>query len=495
MGGSDCRAHQAAILVLFCLTLLLQPASGLAGEPEHFPRPAVLLPNIAFWKQVYTVYGVGDLVLHDRDRLDIIYDVVRVKERNSQTRAEIMARPEVQRLRAKYEGILTELARGVLAEQLGEDGVRVAKAWGCPCKPETLQRAAGNIRMQQGLKEKVDDGIRQAHKLMPRMLAILRAHDIPLELAALPLVESSFNPRAQSKAGAVGLWQFIKSTGLRFLRISRKRDDRRDPIKATEAAAHLLRNNYNALGSWPLAIVAYNHGTAGIQSAQTVVGSKAIEDIIVNYSGPRFGFASRNFYPEFLAALDVVHPLLVTYARPGEAKKLQRVVQTPAAPPKPPAEPVVLAPPPAPAPAPVQEEAQESAPALPATVEPVSTVPGTAAEAVPVVPSAAPQAPPAVAPQTLRDEEKGRVQGAAAPEAAPAAPLQTPEAVPAAPPQAPEAVPPAPVQTPEAAEVPVAGAGAVPEAVPAAPPAAPDSGETPPQRGGDTTEPSQPSTP
>jgi hypothetical protein len=81
-------------------------------------------------------------------------------------------------------------------------------------------------------------------------------------------------------------------------------------MRATEAAARLLRNNYETLGSWPLAIVAYNHGHAGIQAASAAVGSNAIEDIVARYTGPRFGFASKNFYAEFLAALDVVHPLL-----------------------------------------------------------------------------------------------------------------------------------------------------------------------------------------
>ena len=88
--------------------------------------------------------------------------------------------------------------------------------------------------------------MRRARKLLPRILAILREHKLPMELAALPMVESSYNPQVSSKAGAAGLWQFIRSTGKQYLTIKRKRDDRRDPIRATEAAAHLLRHNYEA---------------------------------------------------------------------------------------------------------------------------------------------------------------------------------------------------------------------------------------------------------
>jgi membrane-bound lytic murein transglycosylase D len=180
-----------------------------------------------------------------------------------------------------------------------------------------LQRAAGNIRAQQGLCEMVDEGIQRAQALLPRILPILHEHKVPAELAALPLVESTYNPKAYSKAGAVGLWQFIRSTGKRYLTITRARDDRRDPLRATEAAARLLRHNYEALGSWPLAIVAYNHGREGIMTARTAVGSNAIEDIVARYAGPRFGFASKNFYAEFLAALKVVQPLLDSHGAHG----------------------------------------------------------------------------------------------------------------------------------------------------------------------------------
>ena len=285
-------------------------------------------------------------------RLDVTYGVVRIKDGTSQARAAELAKPEIQRLRALYKDILTRLADGSTPDALGPEGVGAAEEWGCPCAPETLRRAAENIRVQQGLREKVDEGLHRASKLLPRILTILRQHQVPAELAALPLVESTFNPAAYSKAGAAGLWQFIRSTGKQYSLISRKRDDRRDPVRATEAAARLLRDNYQALGSWPLAIVAYNHGHAGIRAASTLVGSTAIEDIVARYNGPRFGFASKNFYAEFLAALDVFHPLLAGHGIPLGAKNRQRSVQQAALPAqRPPAPlPVPLAPPAAPAP-------------------------------------------------------------------------------------------------------------------------------------------------
>jgi hypothetical protein len=357
----------AAILVSISLLVLPRPAATDVGRPHnpHFPQPLLLAPNVAFWKQIYTAYGVGDFVLHDRDRLDVVYGVVRIKNATSQASAAAVAEPEIQRMRAKYNDILTRLAAGAAPEELGAEGGVVAQTWGCPCPPEVLRRAGENIRVQQGLREKVDEGLHRASKLLPRILAILRQHQVPAELAALPMVESTFNPAAYSKAGAAGLWQFIRSTGKQYSLISRKRDDRRDPVRATEAAAHLLRSNYEALGSWPLAIVAYNHGHAGIRAASTVVGSTAIEDIVARYNGPRFGFASKNFYAEFLAALDVVHPLLGLQGMPVQAKGRQRIPQQIALPVQRPPAPVFAPPAPPAASAPMEAETP-IAPSVPA---------------------------------------------------------------------------------------------------------------------------------
>jgi LysM repeat protein len=119
----------------------------------------------------------------------------------------------------------------------------------------------------------------------------------------LPLVESSYE-NATSKAAAVGVWQFTRATGRQYLRISGRVDERREPMKAAQAAARLLRDNYKALGSWPLALTAYNHGRGGMMRAKAAHGSD-LPTIISDYRGPVFGYASMNFYTEFLAAVDV----------------------------------------------------------------------------------------------------------------------------------------------------------------------------------------------
>jgi hypothetical protein len=386
-----------------------RPAAADVKPPQnpHFPTPVALTPNVAFWKQIYTEHGVGDFVLHDRDNLGVIYGVVRVTEQANQIRAEQLAKPEFDRARARYRETLLRLADGASPEDLGPEGRRVAELWECPCGPDSLRRAADNIRVQQGLREKVDEGLRRARGLLPKIVTILQRHEVPVELAALPLVESTYNPAAYSKAGAAGLWQFIRSTGKQYALVRGRRDHRRDPVRATEAAARLLRNNYEALGSWPLAIVAYNHGHAGIQAASAAVGSNAIEDIVARYTGPRFGFASKNFYAEFLAALDVVHPLLGGRGKAPEAKGRRRSTQQASLPYQPPAG--VIAPP-APAPVPA---AVEAAPAIeaPAPPEPTpQTEESSASDQLPTDPDATP---------TQTDPPADAVEAPAPPETVP----------------------------------------------------------------------------
>src|SRR5439155_792023 len=114
-----------------------------------------------------------------------------------------------------------------------------------------------------------------------------------VEGARLPHLESSFDLRAYSKAGAAGIWQFIPATGRRFMRVDALVDERRDPFASTRAAALYLREVHRLLNSWPLAITAYNHGPQGMARAVRQVGTTDIASIIRQYDGMAFGFAPR----------------------------------------------------------------------------------------------------------------------------------------------------------------------------------------------------------
>ena len=127
-----------------------------------------------------------------------------------------------------------------------------------------------------------------------------------MELSRIVFVESLFQERALSRVGAAGLWQFMPATArVHRLKVDRFRDERFDPLSACHAAASLLNRNYRELGSWPLAVTAYNAGVGKMRKAVRRVGSREIGTLIENYETAGIGFATRNFFAEFLAAWKV----------------------------------------------------------------------------------------------------------------------------------------------------------------------------------------------
>jgi membrane-bound lytic murein transglycosylase D len=137
------------------------------------------------------------------------------------------------------------------------------------------------------------------------MEAVFVKNQIPIELTRIPFVESSFNTRAISKVGASGVWQFIRSTGKEFLQVNEAIDERNDPVRSAEAAAKLLKINYDSLGSWALAVTAYNHGRIGLLKMVRQAGSEDLEYLVDNVRARNFGFSSKNYFISILAALEV----------------------------------------------------------------------------------------------------------------------------------------------------------------------------------------------
>jgi len=264
-----------------------------------FPRPESLEPNVQFWVDIFTSYSERDFVAVDRDDPNKIYQVFHVPGSGTPTREEIDWTNAY--LKDKYSTILEKLAAH--QEPMGSDERRVAEMFeGRP--GWILADAAQNIRVQEGLREKFREGLLRSRYWRPTMEKIFRAAGLPVELVTLAHVESGFQRGARSSCGALGIWQFTRETGRHYMKISRKRDDRLNPVLETQAAARLLRANYETLGDWPLAITAYNYGTAGTARAASVCGNDYCK-MVKTYNGPHFGFAVKNYYAEFLAALQV----------------------------------------------------------------------------------------------------------------------------------------------------------------------------------------------
>jgi membrane-bound lytic murein transglycosylase D len=102
----------------------------------------------------------------------------------------------------------------------------------------------------------------------------------------------------------VGVWQFTRPTGRQFLHIGHAADERLDPVASARGAARYFRKAHDLLESWPLALTSYNYGIAGMVRARARFGHD-FEAILESHDGSTFGFASRNFYAEFLAAREI----------------------------------------------------------------------------------------------------------------------------------------------------------------------------------------------
>ena len=127
----------------------------------------------------------------------------------------------------------------------------------------------------------------------------LEAYQIPLELKYLPVIESALNPRAVSRVGATGLWQFMLGTGKQYgLEVNSLVDERRDPVKASYAAARYLRDLYRIFGDWNLVIAAYNCGPGNINKAIHRSGGE--KDYWRLY--PYLPAETRGYVPAFIAA-------------------------------------------------------------------------------------------------------------------------------------------------------------------------------------------------
>lgn len=263
-----------------------------AAAVSDFPIPDNIRPAIAFWKKVYTEADTQSGFLHDAQNLSIIYRKLdRDRKTINDTREKI--RKDLQVLASGKRSGLTRSQQALL------------DLWGPETPNARFRQAEGNIRWQLGQSDRFIAGIKRSGAYRGHIEKVIREKGLPMELAILPHVESSFHPGAYSSAAATGMWQFVRSTAQRFMQVDYVVDQRLDPYAATYGAMDLLEYNYNALGSWPLALTAYNHGANGIARAVREVGSTDIGRIISEYHGPRFGFASRNFYPQFLAAMDV----------------------------------------------------------------------------------------------------------------------------------------------------------------------------------------------
>ena len=246
---------------LFLLSLSL-PVKGESLDP--FEELECLKPSINFWESIYTKYGKDQLVFF-HDRTFEIYKVIDLPLTSQRSK-----RYKV------IKSIVVELRKTLTDEQLS------------------------HIRIQIGVKERFEKGIVIGKKLVPQIQDQLTLSKIPLELAMIPLVESSFQFNALSKAGAKGPWQIMPGTLKMYSKAPRSKLN--DLKFSTKIAILILKDDYEATKTWPLAINSYNSGIGRLVDAEKRLKTTNICTIIDDYGVGAYRFASRNYYSQFLAA-------------------------------------------------------------------------------------------------------------------------------------------------------------------------------------------------
>ena len=307
-GGAAATLSAALLMTGTAVSWTAGTAAAITSPGNtHFPRYKELESNVAFWGQVFEKWTSRQIAFHDVEHLDLVYSVLSIDD--IVTRLPRGQQDDAIRARRKAEGerISAMLNRIADGHARTEEERRILKSIArIGHEPEYARTLADQVRSQRGLGDKFCEAMDRARSYKPMMTRVLREQGVPEELMALPLVESGYQIGARSSVGAAGIWQFMPATAKLFMDTGTGFDDRRDPLRATEAAAKMLRKSYESLGSWPLAITSYNHGPGGVATAVKEMGTTHFGVIARHYKGKTFGFASRNFYAEFLAAHDAL---------------------------------------------------------------------------------------------------------------------------------------------------------------------------------------------
>jgi membrane-bound lytic murein transglycosylase D len=300
------RAVEGAVIGFLLICWPFFYAGATLNQPEvrsdrdtDFPMPACLKPAVDFWSNAFSAWPMNQVALHDDEYLGVVYRLLDIPGEageglTSGQRQWIRSQEVI--LAQNLEEIASDLSAGrALSSEQRHLLNSIEQGNG------KIDGAAERVRSQRGVRERFLRGLEASGAYLDLFRQAFRAQGLPEDLAFLPHVESSFCNGARSSVGAAGMWQFMPSTGRLFMTINASVDERLNPATAARSAARYFGDIYRKLESWPLVITSYNHGVGGMCRAQDQFGND-FGRIVQQYDSPSFGFASRNFYAEFLAA-------------------------------------------------------------------------------------------------------------------------------------------------------------------------------------------------
>lgn len=259
---------------------IIRNQKAMGYDEKSFSVPEELKNDVQFWIDIYTKYSTRQGVFHRIGKTDEILGEIDLSD--------VFANQKWSAIRKEKESeLIVRLQKKI-----------IARKWGI--------KNINEIRLQMGLKDRMLEAIKNSGLYLPMIEKIFQEEKLPLELSRIVFVESSFNIRAGSKVGASGLWQIMPILGKKFNYITDTYDKRNHGYYSTKLAAKILKENFQILKSWPLAVTGYNHGVGSLKKIVEKYKSRDIGFLADNVKTRKsFGFASRNFYTTFLAALHV----------------------------------------------------------------------------------------------------------------------------------------------------------------------------------------------
>lgn len=286
---------------------------------DKFKVPKYFFNAVRFWFGIYTQYNSTHVLVHDRKNLKLIYDVMDFSELaqsdlNRFVKNKLTNKYSEERVQYFKKLLLALSKNQKTSDKSAKKVINLIKLSGLriPKDQRSAQKFYSglieNLRTQTGQQDMIYRGVLNSIPYFPFMESFANDFELPREILAIPFLESSFNLSARSKVGASGIWQIMPIIEKKIISKDKRIDGRINPFLATIAAFHLLKQNYRILERWDLSVTAYNSGTKHMVKAEKVLGvnNPSLEYIFTHYEHPHLGFASKNFYAEFLALVHVL---------------------------------------------------------------------------------------------------------------------------------------------------------------------------------------------
>lgn len=288
-------------------------AEFLINDPQNKIEKAFLPSNeirgrVQFWIDIYSRFSSRTRVIHDRRRPEVVVGFMdfRPLYRNMQSTsaAEILSRRFEKKILKELRVRLDEAA-GVTKTKLltpeERSSIQGFLSRSGALDSTNYKKLIKNIRTQTGQSDVFLMALQRSKHLLPHIESVFKQQGLPVALARIPFVESSFNAKALSKIGAVGIWQFTPETAKELIH-SQSEHLWSDPLRQTRSAAKLLRLYRSILPDWGTAITSYNSGVGRVRRIITKYQIRNVVGLIELAHNDTLGFAGKNFYSEFLAA-------------------------------------------------------------------------------------------------------------------------------------------------------------------------------------------------